>query len=64
MTFSSFFFYFIIQSNKATLSRAEASMGFIWTFIMTSLLMMNALAILNEKRFLRRRIPIHSPFFI
>ncbi|KAF0714624.1 Aste57867_3779 [Aphanomyces stellatus] len=29
-------------------------MGFIWTFIMTSLLMTNALAILNEKRFLRQ----------
>ncbi|KAG9410996.1 hypothetical protein AC1031_016649 [Aphanomyces cochlioides] len=29
-------------------------MGFIWTFIMTSLLTTNALAILNEKRFLRQ----------
>ncbi|ETV96155.1 hypothetical protein H310_10787 [Aphanomyces invadans] len=34
-------------------------MGFIWTFIMTSLLTTNAFAILNEKRFLRR-IGLHQ----
>ena len=35
-------------------------MGYIWKLIMSSLLSVNALAILHEKRFLRRCTYMHA----